>query len=42
MEIGMQRTKRHAIIIESDCELNVIVGNRGDGVDGLVVMEMEH
>jgi len=42
MEIGTQRTKRCAIIIESDCELNVIVGNRGDGGDGVVIMEMEH
>jgi hypothetical protein len=42
METGMQRTKRCAIIIESDCELNVIAGNRGDGGDGVVIMEMEH
>lgn len=34
--------KRRAIIIESDCELNVIIGNREDGVDGVVIMEMEH
>lgn len=42
MEIGVQRTKRRAIIIESDCELDVIVGSRGDGGDRVVIMEMEH
>ena len=42
MEIGVQRAKRRAIIIESDCELNVIVGNRGDGGDGVVIMGMEN
>jgi hypothetical protein len=42
MEIGVQRTKRRAIKIEGDCELNVIVGIRRDGVDGVVIMEMEH
>jgi hypothetical protein len=42
MEFDAHRTKRHAIIIDSDCELNVIVGNNGDGGDGVVIMEMEH
>jgi len=37
-----EEDKKRAIIIQSDCEMNVIVGNRGDDGDGVAVMEVEH